>query len=404
MRKTKKLSALTIAACMSVGLAVPLNLEVSAEVNSNLLGDINGDGKIDTLDLVILQNYLYGKCEITRHGFADIDYDGVITMSDLSILSKYIAGVSELPTNVNDITVSEMDRSRSYIMYNYKTKRSSGYNLKKSDIDSFSAENQISPQEFNVDDRERTNDTAVVQIDSSGGTGFIVDNHIIATAAHCVYDDSTGFGKDVTVDIYEDNDSGKHKSVKAAEVHIPRDYVNLVNETGTHLRSMFDYALIYVEEDLSEYGKFDLGIPSDEFMDSKTTVTVSGFPQVVHGSFDDANCEYLYKADGVILNCHSYAGENNWQFKGHPQKQENFFSHQLMTSAYGSGGDSGGPIYMTINVGSNEYHTVVGIYTSVGLNDVDYDGNDEQVSFGVRMTSSLLRFYYNNDYINSSLN
>ena len=42
----------------------------------------------------------------------------------------------------------------------------------------------------------------------------------------------------------------------------------------------YDYALIYVEDDLSEYGIWNMGVLSDSFMNSSANLTTSGFAKL----------------------------------------------------------------------------------------------------------------------------
>jgi len=60
-------------------------------------GDVNGDGKIDVLDLVTLANGLAGNVKFDQAA-ADIFADGQINIQDLSALGQYLAGnVKTLP-------------------------------------------------------------------------------------------------------------------------------------------------------------------------------------------------------------------------------------------------------------------------------------------------------------------
>lgn len=386
-KKLRRMSAVVTAFCIAAAMAVSFgNVSITAGASANLPGDLNGDGDVTSIDASILQSYLFGRCDITCHGAADLDYDGAITMADLSKLTKYLTGAMRLPTASNNITASNME-SRSYVMHSYKTNSTTAY-LLGSNVDNFSLEDGISTyanDNSDLDDRVKDSDSSVVQIASSGGTGFIIGDHLIATAAHCIYDKATGkFIDNLTVVLHKYNNSGEPVgtvSIMASEAHIPRKFCT------DSVYSKYDFALIYVEEDLSEYGMFDLGIPSDEFMDSRTGITISGFPADVRN--EHTSCEVLYKDDGVVLNINEF--------------NSILFEHQIMTSAFTSGGDSGGPIYMTTNVGNEERHTVVGIHTSGGGRS-EYDDTEYRQEYGVRITSSLLRFYYNNSYIGSSVN
>lgn len=377
-----------MAVCMSATVAASFGGgSVTASASSGLVGDLNGDGRINTTDLLILNKYLQGVCDITRYGAADLDYDGAVTTADLAILNKYIMGItSTLPTTVNNINIPSMD-SRSYIMHDYQTNSNSYYYL-NGNVDVFS-DDGISTYAGNIDDRVPATDTSVVRVLSSlgVGTGFIVAPNVIATAAHCVYDRRTGmFVNNLKIEIrggVYPNASGEVPKFQVIEAHIPVNYYSNADNN-------YEYALLYVEEDLSEYGIFDLGLPSDEFMDSNTIVTTSGYPGET-SSDKNANCMTLYKSNGNILNL------NNCK------ETENRFDYRLINSCYTSGGNSGGPLYMTKYSGNNEIHAVIGIHTGSNFVTLNGELQTTKTSFCTRITPSLIRFYYNNNFIGSSV-
>lgn len=386
-RHLKRMSADVMAFCMTAAMAVPFGNSLTADAGLYAPGDINGDGTVSSADAAVLQGYLFGRCDITRYGAADLDHDKAITMADLSRLSKYLGGLMTLPSASNDIAMSNME-SRSYVMHNYKTNATSTYTL-DADVD-ISSENGISTYADNVDDRVIATDTSVVQV-TSGGTGFIVGDHVIATAAHCVFNSQTGkFLNNLKIVVRGRPNAGVSQELctcQIVEAHVPRSYYTGSNISETDKNdSRYDYALLYVEEDLSEYGIFNLGLPSDEFMDSQTTVTTIGYPGDT-ASNPHAGNKLLYKSDGAVLNISRY--------------NASLFDHQIATSSYVSGGNSGGPIYMTINFGSDEFHTVVGISTSVGYMTRNNDDDFVKTTFGVRVTPSLLEFYNNNNNNNN---
>ena len=375
------MSSAVTAFCMMAAMAVPFgSASITADAAAWRCGDLNGDGVVNSIDATILQGYLYGRYDITHHGTADLDFDGAITMADLSRLSKYLVGSISLPTTANNITAPQME-SRSYVLHDYRTNSDSYYYL-NGNVSVFS-EDGISPYADNIDDRVRATDTSVVQV-TSGGTGFIVDNHVIATAAHCLFNSRTGkFVDDLKIVVRGapySNTSKELCTCQVVETHIPMSYYNNGDDN-------YDYALIYVEEDLSQYGMFDLGVPSDEFMDSETTVITRGYPGDT-ASNPSADNMALYESVGTVLNLNNCSDEINK------------FEYRLTASYYTSGGNSGGPIYYT---GGDGIRTVIGIHTGSGYVYRNNEPYTTKTAFGTRIIPSLLQFYYNNNFIGSSM-
>lgn len=250
-----------------------------------------------------------------------------------------------------------------YKAYNFSQNKVFSYTLDENGF-------QVNQRAGLIDDRVPDKDTSVVRL--STGTGFIVDDHTIATAAHCVYGvDNKSFIKDLKVNIYDENCTKILKTITPKEAHIPVYYSLKGDER-------YDYALLYVEEDLSKYGEFSLSMPMDSFMTSAATVTVSGFPDKT-ASDPNAGGHKRYKADGEIMDIRTYKPE--------------IWDYQIRYSAFMSNGDSGGPVYTTQTFDGETYHTVVGIHST----------SDGTFRCGTRITTTLLMFYYNNDYIGSSL-
>ena len=223
-----------------------------------------------------------------------------------------------------------------------------------------------------------TKNKAVVRI-STGGSGFIISDHIIVTAAHCVYNrDTQSFIKSTGVTAYNEYCTGMLFNSLVTEIHIPKKYTDI--STGLQ----YDYALIYVSKDLSDLGCFTLGLPTDEFMSSGAEVKISGYPQGTAANGTNKN-NLRYISDGYI-----------YDLKG-----SELFERQVQTTAYASGGDSGGPIFVetTPKFSGQTYKTAIGILTSIG-NDPDDSGEfPRQTSFGTRITPELLKFYYDNDNV-----
>ena len=60
-------------------------------------GDVNGDGKIDSKDVKILQEGLAGSKDISK---GDIDGDGKVTVKDASLLQKFVEGGGYVPPTI----------------------------------------------------------------------------------------------------------------------------------------------------------------------------------------------------------------------------------------------------------------------------------------------------------------
>lgn len=283
-----------------------------------------------------------------------------------------------------DLTINQMDSFRNYTVYNCEDKVASTYTL-VADVDRYTM-----PRAGTEDDRQLSDEIPVVELAVEGGsgygTGFIVDDHVIATAAHCVYSKGTSsFVSPIVVNIKNADSTKVLNTVTAKEVHVLSDYIRL---TDSNEYSKYDYALIYVGEDvkLSNYGMFTLGVPSDEFMTSGSRVVASGFPGKVDGK---DNSGLRYNAAGDIVSIQDYE-QYLLDITG---KHYVLRNHQIQYTAYVSEGDSGGPVYIKQTFDDVDYYTAIGITTSgVAPN-----------FYGTRMTTNLLHFYYNNDYIGSTI-
>ena len=261
-------------------------------------------------------------------------------------------------------------QNQGYGIYNYETQSVSKYVLRVNlpILDG----NGGTTRAGLIDDRIPDTEVSVVRLQAGGNisSGFIVDNHIIATAAHCVYNyESKQYFPDMRVDIYDENCTTILKTVYPKEAHVALNFVN-------NKDFQYDYALLYVEKDLSEYGIFSLGVAMDDFMTSNSLVTISGFP----GTFGTLK---RYKGVGNIVPISS-----------------NLADHQIQYTAYASPGDSGGPVYTTQTFNGRTYHTVIGIHTTGTFHS---DGSVGEHRFGTRVTSTLLVFYYNNEKIGSTV-
>ncbi len=195
-------------------------------------------------------------------------------------------------------------------------------------------------------------------------TGFVVDSHVIATAGHCarnVIDSVLLFNSDGTVAL----------SATPVERHIPYEYLN----SGPNYEYYNDYGLITVEEDLTDYIQFNLGIALDQAITNSQAISVTGFPGTVQNqTVNTPSLHNMYTGSGVLVDSDS-PGDCS--------------IYRLKYNADTSGGNSGGPVYVTTTYGGNTYYTAIAIHTLAG-------------NSGVRMDRDVICFYLNNPNIRYS--
>lgn len=201
------------------------------------------------------------------------------------------------------------------------------------------------------------------------GTGFVVDEHTIATAAHCVYkspDDTAGYGYRINTVLLYDTYGNISLQATPIEYHVFEKWVNGSTIDG------FDYALITVEEDLSDYMCFNLGVMMDSFATTNTEIYVTGFPGLVmneEGNLVAANG--MYTGEGYLV--------DNLEF---PSQLRIAYTNDTTS------GNSGGPVYITETRGNYTYNTVIAVHTT----------GAGTYNIGTRITTDLLHFYLNNSF------
>lgn len=207
--------------------------------------------------------------------------------------------------------------------------------------------------------------SGVVKIMNSSsyiGSGFVVSDHVIATAAHCAYNEK------ISEILLFDNSGNVTLHATPVESHIPYNYCKN-NEDET-----YDYALITVKEDLSDYACFDLGVPLNCFANSKPVVSVTGFPGTIGkpGEKTTVNTHtkhMMYTGNGIVKKIND--------------------SNLIFYEADTIGGNSGGPVYITESFKGKTYYTVIAIH-AYGTHDDHMDGNH-----GTCMNTDLIHFYNN---------
>lgn len=346
---------------------------------TNICGDVNDNGVVDVTDASILSQYLLANLGSINLKNSDVDKNAVIDINDVKTIQAYIfRSISALPYNtdgiyMNNVTYSfPSDESRSYTKFNRETGIINSYTLNSYSQSALAA---LSFEDNRVIDSSSDDVRAIVQLratSSSGrpvrGTGFIISDHVIATAAHCLYDVYTNsFYSDLSVTIFSSSGTSMNASYIPSEMHIPTRYIsdnnNIISENDNPSCD-YDYGLIYVPYDLSRYGKINLGLATDYFISTSSVVGISGFPM------SDDNPARYYSEGFIRIS-------NN----------DNLY---LGSTAYASDGDSGGPLFIQYSLNGNEYRSAIGVFSCIRNN---------LYSKSIRITKPVLRFYNNNSNI-----
>lgn len=246
------------------------------------------------------------------------------------------------------------------------------------------------------DDRYSDNRlSGVVKIYTSSniGTGFFVDEHTIATAAHCVFNGDTGNfnnsnSKISSIRIYDENGNSKQLIRSAYEIHIPNKYIsNYMNNSNYN---SYDYALITISENIDNidaYLNFNLGVTTDKIAGSSLPVYTTGFPSDKTGK---------YTCQGTIT----------MMEEGCLKSEIIGDDRNIITNLDVIGGQSGSPIYTYTEYNNQKYYTVIGIVAYSHAECIDQNGNistqglvKQMSNYGPRITTELLHFYKNNSNI-----
>ncbi|MBQ8688630.1 MAG: trypsin-like peptidase domain-containing protein [Ruminococcus sp.] len=402
MKKSfKSLVAALLAVCVSLLVVMPVPM--SAEAVTWVCGDVNNDGSVSLTDVTSLNKYLSGKVELVDYTKADTNADCVINAIDALILNKYITRlITSLPYTAEGggyasatTATTSINSDMGYTIFNASGAYVDEYTLVSNPVKDNSREI------IGVDNRYSDNALlGVVKIftDYQVGTGFFVDAHTIATAAHCLFDYQNGTFSNSKVQISSicvyDESGNRIKTIRSAyNVHIPNNYITKCKNDSTKNESYsYDYALITISEELGEYANFNLGIATDNVINSSLPVYTTGFPSDKTGKQTCA---------GNIMSFECPCDRDDEM----DYTRNTVFDMDVMD------GQSGSPVYTYMEYGGEKYYTVIGI---AGHGHTDYlrDENGQivygenglaietaTVNYGPRMTTELLHFYKNNPNI-----
>ena len=376
MRKLQKLLSIAMSVGMIAASAVatmPANT-VSATSITFKQGDANGDGSVSVADLSAITQYLNGSGataqQITR---MDAVQNKVIEMQDYNKVLDVNLGLATAQTVTADVYTNINNETRTYCKHAYgENVPLTSYEEYTISTPSNSSTYALPRATFTHFAQDTENLNTVELVDSNGnayGSGFIVGEHVIATAAHCVYDKTNNrFAEKFTINAYGSSTVQPTATYEPVEVHIPKlFYVN-----STSFMDNYDYALIYVEEDLSNHGIWSLGCMTTEFMETGAVINTSGFT--------------------TINNVHTryYSSGNIKDYSDMTSKDHNRIALRFESDACVNGGQSGGPAYYEVTYNNTTIKTVLGVLTGGAETD------DTCFSWATRITPTLLRFYLDN--------
>lgn len=271
-----------------------------------------------------------------------------------------------------------------YVKYTYATGTQETYNLPEIPVDQNITAMTARAMSDYVDPRPNADlDTAVVALHYYGyylysGTGFIIGDHEIMTAAHLVYskDAENGkyFGYSIQVTIPDSNPyTSQSTELEVVSVHVPQNYID--HENGllpSNNTPDYDYAILTVSEDLSQYGRYILGMGTDSL-----------------------------KNKDVPIHCLGYLGRD---LKISNLNNRQYEANDLMyyfIDLYSYKNSSGGPIYVESVFGvedtSNEEYNIKKYRTAISIVSGGYGIYDDTT--GTRIRPEIMQFAYSNNYL-----
>ena len=231
----------------TLSLLPTATVSTATERSSVLLGDANGNGIVTIADYTTVNQYLTGSCTVSNYCLTamDINNDKVIDKTDAYIIMYYCAYGIQPQTVIKDLYITPDNSARCYKKYDCSTGNITPYYLGTT---SLNAENEeivcrgISSISPDYPDNENTNVVQLVMSDGSRGSGFVISDHLIATAAHCVLNDDMDFVSGITVNIYNSSEAIPSNCVatfSAQSYHVP----NLFTTSDYWNRYNYDYAI-----------------------------------------------------------------------------------------------------------------------------------------------------------------
>lgn len=367
----KKIVSIIVVAALLCGV----NVTSINAAGTYYKGDINGDGVIDTIDLVYMQQFLNGSIYADGETAErlDLNRDYIINEYDKALLSPIVMGINST-CYMNHYCTSALpsQENRQYKKYTISTASETTYTL--------NSLNNI-PNRVIIGDDDRIPESGlkgVVKISNQNGfgTGFVVDDHTILTVAHNIYDRSNySFKSSIACEIYVNNTPLAYP-INITELHVPVSYIS---SSDYDALCKYDYAIIKVSNNLRSFINFDLGILRNDVNNFSKDIYVTGFGGGSDTTFHPININLQnVKSTGIGNLLPSTLGVWN-----------NSIYHDVDIVS----GDSGGPIY-TVNPDGSK--TVIGIQNLEHFTVQNNTPEDPLYNSGIRITTDILHFVYNN--------
>ena len=340
-----------IAAC--VAIPVVTNATTS-------LRDPNGDGSITVADSTFINLFLGGTMTPSNLTPLDFDQNGIVSAMDSFKVWVYNSGITNIvpDASANDPTITPVSETLAYRKYPFNSSTYGTYTLYPN---TFTVNNIEEPRNLLLDD----DTTSVVRLSTqgSGGSGFIVGNHIVATSAHSVLDEDGNVDTHVNVTIIGE-DGEILANYVPDYIHIPEKFFN------ANTSDSYDYALLEIGDgDLNQYGVMKLGYCLDSYINNSGAIHVMGFPKIGN------TWGKRYYSYGTL------SSSNN--------------TLQMLYSAQTEERMSGSPVYADETFIRYQYGIVEKKKTVIGI----HSGESGSSGRGVRINCQHLKFYYDNPNI-----
>lgn len=276
-----------------------------------------------------------------------------------------------------DMSQAEATGGTDYVKYTYATGQTQTYNLPEIPTINYNALAMQAANDLYTDPRDNYYDSAVVQVNLHDyvfpdnpefgsywgyGTGFIIGEHEIMTAAHIIYSKEDRFNDFVKIKVPNSDGSTENSiGINVISAHVPSEYIN-------NKFDEYDYAILTVSEDLSQYGCYLLGMVTDSIMQKNVPIHSLGYYintlKISHGTITESNNDLLCN-----FNVYTYEGS------------------------------SGGPFYVESSFGiqgtTNEDYQIKTYRTAISI----VQGAASDHMFGTRITPVIMQFAYDNEYL-----